>query len=252
MRCFSFKKNREKREYNLMRILLSNYFFENISKAAEISYMYNKEASFSVNGDIKKYFINSVLEEDENVCRAGIDKFGIVYDKKWCGLYMPENKFKIVDIHFHTPESVAIPSLQDIKSLYIMLARNSVKNYEKFTGGIGCVNPLDIIGHKRKSGITLFILQFTDKFEYNITDEKQSYVIDEIIESMYKEVEEKIGDFYHWLDFSNKDLPFKFADCLSSRGFFRASVINFVNKDEYKRKIAKEGKIAFFRLRTIN
>jgi len=51
---------------------------------------------------------------------------------------MPENKFKIVDIHFHTPESVAIPSLQDIKSLYIMLARNSVKNYEKFTGGIGC------------------------------------------------------------------------------------------------------------------
>ena len=66
----------------------------------------------------------------------------------------------------------------------------------------------------------MFILQFTDKFEYNITDEKQSYIIDEIIESMYNEVVEKIGDFYHWLDFSNKDLPFKFADFLCSKGCF--------------------------------
>jgi hypothetical protein len=263
---FPKKNERNEVEYNLKDVLLSDLFFSNILEAAKITNMHWHETSFAVNGDVHEYEVNDVLEEDVDKCQAGVDEFGIIYDVEGYGLYMPEQsllhmpepKFRILAIHFHPPDNSAVPSINDLISLYNDFRNNYHKTFDRFTRGIGWVNPLEIVGHKKGSKIVLFLLQFTDKFNFDPKtsedDDRTQHLtishddlVKEIIESMYYEVWGKASNQYNELDFADRRLPYKFAEYFNSRGFFRATVLCFNNRKEYEIEIEKTKEYEFFR-----
>lgn len=248
MNKISYKKNeRNEVEYNLRDILLSDLFFNNLLKAAKITNLHRHETSFAINGDVCEYEVNDVLEEDPDRCMSGVGEDGIIYDVEGYGLHMPEHKFRILTIHFHPPGSIAVPSMPDLLSLYNDLGENDIKTLESYTGGIGWVNPLEIVGHKKGAKIVLFLLQFTDKFNLDPKTSEDNDLIKEIIESMHHEVSGKASNQYSELDFADKRLPYKFAEYLNSRGFFRATVFSFNSRKEYEIEIEKTKGYEFFR-----
>jgi len=248
MKKLSYKKNeRNEVEYILKDILLSDLFFSNILEAAKLMDMHWHETSFAVNGDVHEYEVNEVLEEDPGECKVGVDEHGIIYDVEGSGLHMPEHKFRILDMHFHSPNNVAVPSMSDFLSLYNNFSENYLKTMERYTGGIGWVNPLEIVGHKKGSKIVLFLLQFADKFNFETKTSEDNDLAEEIIESMYYEAMGKASDQYNEIDFADERLPYKFAEYLNSRGFFRATVLCFNNRKEYEIEIEKTKEYKFFR-----
>lgn len=233
-------------KYELMDILTSDKFINNTFKAADITISTYREASFNVYGDFKKYRITKSIAEDFDrvlmdksnevpiVFEEDDDSGGFIYSKKGYGFWKPVDSMRIIGIHFHPPEYCAIPSCPDIQSTYIWTGHNNSDYwFDEFTKFLHAIS---IVGQIEDSIITLFIYQCTDKFKFK----NKTFEIG-ILEGMNDELPEKCGDKYRELNYSDNRLLDKVAEYLSSRGFFKACVIRFKNKEEYRKEIIKIG-----------
>jgi|GEM_PF-4147239 len=215
-----------KANYNLMDIINSGEFFERLAGAAKISKT-NFEASFCIYGDGKRYKITKVLKEERDRCLTGKDyQDGFVFDKKGHGLWCPESKNKIVNVHFHPSYSLAVPSFADLES-------DDYKNMLKIDKKGKCFsfNVTNVVGHSENEKITLLFRQLINDFPLESFESLTEYV-----EGLKKSLlENKRGE----LDFSDKTLPYKMADILNSTKKYRAAVVAFKNMKEYKKEIQK-------------
>ena len=215
--------------YTLMNILNSNLFFRTLINAVNISRDTCHESSFGVYGDMQKYRITRALKEDQHRTLCGTDGRGIVYDQEGYGLYVPENKSRIIAVHFHNPESAAIPSKDDLKT---ELQRTNLAVYSKDKWFV--FNKTEVIGHSpEKEEITLLFRQLVkNPDEITVSDEEFATYTHDLQRS-------KLGDEKGTLDFSDRELSHKVAELLNSTGFYRAVAVSFGDKNSYRKEIKK-------------
>ena len=132
---------------------------------------------------------------------------------------------------------MAIPSLDDLRSTYhsTYWNRHFFWLFQRRAKLNKNLHPVSIVGHIDSPSISLFIYQCTDKFRFN--PKEIEYEVG-ILEGMHNAMDVELGDRYHELDFSNKDLPKEAARYLSSRGHLKANVIYFNNQTDYEDEIA--------------
>jgi hypothetical protein len=189
-------------------------------KAAEIS-SNNIESSFMVYGDMQNYWVTRPLEEFHSSSVAGIDRHGIVYSKKGFGLFVPENKGKILPVHFHPPDNIAIPSEQDMRT-----HAKSSSSYPCFANSkIYVFNSVEGVAHNSNGEITVFFGQFSQPL--NVSEETGSYL---------SALLDPLG-VHGRIDIRDTELPYIAADIFNSTGIYRAYVMRFNDEESYYREV---------------
>lgn len=215
----------------LVDILSTNKFFNRLIETSKLSRKDN-ESSFGVYGDLKRLSRlthTKPLREEANVCRYGKDNMtGVVYNKKHYGLYVPENKSAIIDVHFHPIDSVAIPSEGDIGSTFSSYITNKAFPSKEFLAETDYIVPTSIVGLRKDSRIDLFVYQFRGGNIGQINGE----FIDRYIRN-------KLGNEEGSLDFSDVKLPTNWVKEMNKlrsnkkRPQMNAEFFSFSNHSEY-------------------
>lgn len=227
--------------YDIREVLLSNIFFSRILDAKKIveTAVYFNEAYFIVYGDQQKFHINKVSQERPKSWESEPHEYYLYYpeeysdDDKYCGRWIPNaidegHRFIIADVQFKNLNSIAIPSVEDMRRAYGSALHNRVFFYwadEYF-------QTLHFICDCRASKATSLIFQCTDKLVNTFDDDGAVFGIKEGFREMY-------GDGYQSLNFEDEELPFKMEEYLNSGGLFRAKVIRFNNWIEYIEEMLK-------------
>jgi len=205
-------------KYDLFDVLTSNLFFSRIVEASEIAStpnIYNYEAYFLAYGDEDKYHINKAARE---ISTSWEPEPHIGYDfypeeesgeatcfGRWLPAVFDEgHKFIIADVQFKNLNSMAIPSVEDMRRAFCSALHNRVFFYwsDKY------FQTLHFICDYRISKVTSLIFQCTDKLVNDFGDDGVVYGINEGFR-------ESFGDGYQKLDFDDLELPFKMEEYLN-------------------------------------
>jgi hypothetical protein len=229
--------NSNKLNYTLMDILKSDKFYQQLTRAANISREESRESAFNVYGDLKRWVVTRASREYETFCLpGGVGSDGWVFQTKGEGMYKPEKENELVNVHFHTPDCSAIPSLGDLRheSEFAWLDNGVVVLNDGYT----YIVPTPIIGHSTPEGkITLLFRQMT--LDYSSLKPTFSEFVSDMLRKRLSGDSERI-------DFSDALLPDKAAAILNSTKMYKAGVVKFEDRLTYEKSVEKLSHFSLF------
>ncbi len=210
--------------YTLMDILASSQFYENIITARNITRDFNRESSFCVWGDTRRYTMTVPLEERKRLCDTWEEKTGGPHHPCGFGLYTPKDKSRLLDVHYHPLDNGAIPSHRDLENQLEVLTRN----FDIHPSSLEFHNLVSIVAHhSRANNITrLFFGQYEVSEAFPEPD-VPSYLY-RCLNRFVREESERNGDGSNYYQFLHKA-----ARVLTATGKYRAEVVSFRKQSEY-------------------
>ena len=202
--------------FTLSDILKSDKFYEGIVEAGRLTEE-NVESSMGVYGDRRRFTITKPLKEYAESARSGT-----AYEVKGKGLYVPSNKSRIINLHFHPPSDIwkAIPSQRDLETEI-----NDESTPIKFGNpNIGyCFNVVSMIGHKDSDEIMLLSTQL--KTRRDDLGNLPNWVIGEIEKFVRK--------------YGFDGAPDELVRTLNNSGYYRAALMRFKGREDYDKELRK-------------
>lgn len=143
--------------YSPLSIMQSDDFYDSLIKAADLA-DFRHESSFIVHGGNDGFRFTRPLQESEDMCAAGKSTSGINYSKPGYGRHIPPGRFSVIEVHFHTPDTVAIPSFEDLETQL-----SSTCTPMTINGNPHMIFGADIMSHRNDKGvITLLCSQLVE------------------------------------------------------------------------------------------
>lgn len=241
----------QQQAYTLSDILISDLFFENVMRAAEMSRersehpftsgalllnpLFKKiidaprkdsegcESSFGVYDNQGTYRITRPFKEEKDLCGSK------VLGSEGFGLYLPPEMQRVLSLHFHPLDHLAAPSGKDLEME--LLESHENKHYAQKNKKRLFHQPIAVVGHASVV-TTLFFGQWLPSSGANVEDvDALRYLAVEIVLSS----QANEGS----LNISDPSLSYQIAERFKATGKYLAEVIAFKDRSKYDQEIRR-------------